>query len=70
MCVQHLDTRKMTHGELAKLSFEQLRDCLKARTNELDHNDDIDLAEALRYLTGLSDGTHTPESVDAAILAA
>ena len=33
----------------------------KARTDELDHNDDIDPAEALRYLTGLSDGAHTGE---------
>jgi len=58
---------EMTHGELAKLSFAQLRDRLKARTDELDHNDDIDLAEALRYLTTLPDHAHTPDSVDALI---
>ena len=38
----------MTQAALASLSFADLRDRLKARTEELDHADDIDLAEALR----------------------
>ena len=58
---------EMTHGELARLSFAELRDRLKARTEELDHADEIDLTEALRYLTTLPNHAHTPESVDALI---
>jgi response regulator RpfG family c-di-GMP phosphodiesterase len=57
----------MTQSVFASLSFADLRDRLKARTEELDHNDDIDLGEALRHLTALPDGAHTPDSIDALI---
>jgi putative two-component system response regulator len=57
----------MTQTALARLSFADLRDRLKARADELDHIDDIDLTEALRYLTTLPDHAHTPDSIDALI---
>ncbi len=57
----------MKARDLANMPFAELRDRLKARTDELDHTDAIDLTEALRYLTTLSDGAHTAESVDALI---
>lgn len=53
--------------ELAGVSFADLRDRLKARTDELEHTDEIDLMEALRYLVTLADDAHTPDSVDALI---
>ena len=57
----------MTRTAVVSLPFADLRDRLKARTEELDHADDIDLTEALRYLTTLPDAEHTPDSVDALI---
>ncbi len=57
----------MTQDELAKLSFAELRDRLKARTDEFDKTNDIDLPEALGYLTTLPENAHTPDSVDALI---
>ncbi len=48
-------------------SFGVLRDRLQARAAELDHNDDLELAEVLRYLVALPDSAHTPDSVDALI---
>ena len=56
----------MTQVELAKLSFVQLRDRLKACTDAVDETD-IDLAGALGYLTMLPDNGHTPDSIDALI---
>ena len=53
--------------DLASRAFADLRDGLRARIDELDHTDDIDLTEALRYLTTLPDGAQTPDSVDALI---
>lgn len=52
---------------VSNLSFAELRDHLKARTDELNHVEDIDLTEVLRYLTTFPDGAHTPDSVDALI---
>jgi putative two-component system response regulator len=60
-------TTQMTQAAVASLPFADLRDRLKARTEELDHADDIDLTEALRYLTTLLDAEHTPDSVDALV---
>ena len=57
----------MTQTAVVSLPFADLRDRLKARTEELDHADNIDLTEALRYLTTLPDAEHTPDSVDALI---
>ena len=57
----------MKQVELAKLSFAELRDRLKAGSDEFDKTDDIDLPEALGYLTTLPENAHTPESVDALI---
>ena len=57
----------MTQDGLASLFLAGLRDRLKARADELDNTDDIDLMEALRHLTTLPDHAHTPDSVDALI---
>ncbi len=57
----------MTQSALSKLSFTRLRDRLKAHTDELDQSDDLDFTAALRYLTALPDGAHTPDSIDALI---
>ncbi len=57
----------MTQDELASLSLAGLRDRLKARADELDNTDDIDLVEVLRYLTTLPDHAHTSDSIDALI---
>lgn len=57
----------MTQAALASSSFGVLRDRLKARGDELDHTDDIDLTEALHYFVALPNHAHTPESVDALI---
>ena len=53
--------------ELAKLSFAELRDRLKARVEKVGYVDDIDLPEALRYLTSLPDHEHTEDSGNALI---
>ena len=55
-------TAEMTRTTLGKFSFADLRDHLKARRDELDHIEDIDLTEALRYLTTLPD-QHTRRTV-------
>ncbi len=57
----------MTTSELAKLSFAQLRDRLRTHTEELNQTDDLDLVQALRYLTTLRESEHTPDSIDALI---
>lgn len=57
----------MNQVELAKLSFAELRDRLKARTDEFDQTNDIGLPEALGYFTTLPESAHTPDSVDALI---
>ncbi|MGZ9074991.1 MAG: HD domain-containing phosphohydrolase [Burkholderiaceae bacterium] len=57
----------MKRIESAQPSFVQLRDRLKARTDELDHASDVDLVEAQRYLLGLPDSAHTADSVDTLI---
>ena len=53
--------------KLAKLSFAELRDRLKARIDQVDYVDDIDWSEALRYLTSLPDHEHTEDSGNALI---
>lgn len=57
----------MTNAVPASYSFGVLRDRLQTRADELDHADDIDLTEALRYLITLPDCAHTPDSIDALI---
>ena len=53
----------MTQDELASLSFAELRDRLKARIEELDHADDIDLIGGAALSEALPDEEHTPDSV-------
>ena len=53
--------------DLAKLSFAELRDRLKARIDQVGYVDDIDWSEALRYLTSLPDSEHTEDSGNALI---
>lgn len=57
----------MTPIEFAQPSFAQLRDRLKARTDEFHGVDQVDLIAAQRYLVTLPESAHTPESVDALI---
>ena len=57
----------MTQSADASLSFAELRDALKARTEELGHSHYVNLNETLSYLTALPDGAHTPDSIDALI---
>lgn len=53
--------------DLAKLSFTELRDRLKARIDQVGYVDDIDWSEALHYLTSLPDHEHTEDSGHALI---
>ena len=55
----------LTNADLTAVSFGELRDRLKARADELNHTDDLELMAALRYLTALAERAHTPDSVDA-----
>ncbi|MCM3905222.1 MAG: HD domain-containing protein, partial [Pyrinomonadaceae bacterium] len=57
----------MKQDELARLSFADLRDRLKAGADQPGHADDFDLHEVLRYLIELPDEKHVPESVDALV---
>ncbi len=54
----------MQVDDLSEVSFTELRDRLKAR-EEADTAADIDIDEALRYLTSISSDRHTAESVAA-----
>lgn len=53
--------------ELEKLSHAELRARLAARADQVGYVDDIDLPEALRYLTSLPDQAHTEDSGHALI---
>lgn len=57
----------MTRSEFSKLPFAQLRDRLKAHTEELGQGERLDFTAAFRYLRTLPDGAHTPDSVDALV---
>lgn len=59
----------MTRDDLANLSFVDLRARLKARPDELSAATDLDLADVFRYLVDLPPDTHTPDSIEALILA-
>jgi putative two-component system response regulator len=57
----------MTQNELTSLSFANLRDRLKARADQPDNAEDIEIHQALRYLMALADNEHTTESVGALV---
>ena len=52
----------MTQGELASLSFAELRDRLKVLGDDPRNTDDLDPDEVLRYFMGLSVSSHTSDS--------
>lgn len=55
----------MKVDDLADFSFAELRDRLKARAEQSDDAGDIDIDDALRYLTTLASDSHTAESIEA-----